>query len=131
MAVDQGKQSCLEKRGMEARQEHLVRNDFQRSTNEYNAQSSSALSDGDPNGKGTGHGGHSHWLPNCDGPIGMINYSNFDTFNGGGSYDINGRNDVGGRNRALANSLYNRNKPYGLTSVSTELNQIEGQYVCP
>lgn len=122
-------QSCLEYRGMEERHEELVRNDYQRETNEYSVTHEDALSTGDPQGKGTGHGGHTHWLPDCTGPIGMIDYSNFDTFNGGGQYDIEGRNDIGGRNRAMAWSLYNSEKPYGYNSVITTLNVAEGQYV--
>lgn len=121
-------QSCLEKRGIEQRHDELVRNDYQREDNEYSVIHKDALSDGDERGKGTGHGGHTHYLPDCNGPIGMINYSNFDTFNGGDNYDINGRNDVGGRRKAMATSIYNQERQYGMTSVSTELNRIEGQY---
>lgn len=121
-------QSCLEKRGIEQRHDELVRNDYQREDNEYSVIHKDALSDGDERGKGTGHGGHTHYLPDCNGPIGMINYSNFDTFNGGDTYDINGRNDVGGRRKAMATSIYNQERQYGMTSVSTELNRIEGQY---
>lgn len=121
-------QSCLEKRGIEERNVEIVRNDYQRDDNEYSVEHKDALSDGDSRGKGTGHGGHTHWLPDCSGPIGMINYSNFDTFNGGDVYDINGRNDVGGRLKAMTYSLYNQNNQYSSISVSTELNRIEGQY---
>lgn len=126
--AENNNQSCLEKRGIDERQVELVRNDYQREDNEYSVTHNDALSNGDEQGKGTGHGGHTHYLPNCDGPIGMINYSNFDTFNGGGSYDIDGRNDIGGRNKAMASSLYNPEHAYGTTSVSTEINRIEGQY---
>lgn len=121
-------QSCLEKRGIEEREQELVRNDYQRDSDEYSATHNDALSNGDPLGKGTGHGGHTHYLPDCNGPKNMINYSNFDTFNGGGQYDIEGRNDVGGRRKAMASSLYNPENEYGSTSVSSEINRIAGQY---
>ena len=52
-------QSCLEKKGIEARNKTLVRNDYNRN-DEYNPMHPDALSNGDPLGKGTGHGGHTH-----------------------------------------------------------------------
>ena len=58
----------------------------------------------------------------------MINYSNFDTENGGGLYDIKGRNDVGGRERSLARSKYNKEQPYGADLVNTSENIAQGQY---
>lgn len=126
--ADTNGQSCLEKRGIEERNTEIVRNDYQKEDNEYNSKHADALSDGDSRGKGTGHGGHTHWLPDCNGPIGMINYSNFDTFNGGNSYDINGRNDVGGRLKAMTFSKYNQDNQYSSILISTELNKIDGQY---
>lgn len=121
-------ESCLQKRGIEERSNEIVRNDYQRHDNEYSAIHSDALSNGDPLGKGTGHGGHSAWLPNCDGPMGIINYSNFDTFNGGGQYDIEGRNGVGGRERAMASSLYSNTNQYNVAAICAGLDQIDGQY---
>lgn len=122
-------QTCLEYRGMEERHEELVRNDYQRDVNEYSSSHDDALSTGDPLGKGTGHGGHTHWLPDCTKPTNLFDYSNFDTFNGGGQYDIEGRNGVGGRDRSMAWRLYNRGTyEYGMSIINTELNRIEGQY---
>ena len=120
--------SCLQARGTEERENEIVRNDYQRHDNEYSATHSDALSNGDPQGKGTGHGGHGHWLPNCSGTIGMIDYSNFDTFNGGGQYDIEGRNGVGGRDRAMASSLYSNTNEYNVPAICAGLEQIDGQY---
>lgn len=123
-----GKQTCLEKKGIEARHETLIRNDYN-SSDEYSAQHKDAISDGDPLGKGTGHGGHGHWLPDCSKGQTMIDYSNFDTENGGGLYDIEGRNGKGGRNWLKNISLYNENDQYGPNSVDTTANQLEGQIV--
>ena len=72
--------------------------------------------------------GHSHWLPSCDKPTTTIDYSNFDTLNGGGLYDIEGRNDIGGRKKAMVSSLYNPEYQYGSNLVNTEENLRQGQY---
>lgn len=58
----------------------------------------------------------------------MIDYSNFDTEHGGGQYDIEGRNNISGRKRALAISMYNKENMYGPTLVDTSVNRSDGQY---
>jgi hypothetical protein len=123
----QNGQTCLEKRGMEERHQEIVRSDYN-IENEYSATHKDATSDGDVQGKGTGHGGHTHFLPDCTKPTTQINYSNFDTENGGGYYDIKGRNGIGGRDRALATSLYNKEAQYGPNLVDTSKNIEDGQY---
>ena len=120
-------QSCLEKRGIEQRAIEIVRSDYNEN-DQYNANHSDAISNGDVLGKGTQHGGHSHYLPDCSKPTSMINYSNFDTTNGGGLYDVEGRNDVGGRRKAMAQSLYNQDYQYGANLVNTEENLKQGQF---
>ena len=120
-------QSCLEKRGIEERNAEIVRSDYN-ITDPYSATHKDALSDGDAQGKGTNHGGHTHSLPDCTKPNAMIDYSNFDTTNGGGAYDIDGRNDIGGRNKNVAYNLYNATRPYGANLINTELNVNQGQY---
>ena len=124
----QNGQTCLEKRGMEERREEIARSDYNRER-PYDDRHKDALSDGDAQGKGTGRGGHGHFLPNCNEPDGKINYSNFDTQNGGGKYDIEGRPEVGesGRKASMARSLYNNLNQYGPTSVNTQANRNEGQ----
>lgn len=122
-----GKQTCLEKNGINARHEQIVRSDYN-IENEYSSIHPNAIADGDVKGKGVG-GGHTHWLPNCDGtPNNRIDYSNFNTENAGGKYDIEGRNGIGGRKKALASSLYNKENMYGPTSVDTTANVNDGQY---
>lgn len=124
-------QSCLEKRGIEERNDEIVRSDYN-INDQYDATHSDALSNGDPQGKGSGHGGHTHWLPNCNLPTTMIDYSNFDTSPEsqiGGLYDIEGRNDIGGREKAMASSLYNYIDQYSANLVNTEMNQQQGQFV--
>ena len=120
-------QTCLEKRGMEERHEEITRSDYN-IEDQYGPTHKDAISDGDPQGKGTGHGGHTHFLPDCTKPTTTINYSNFDSENGGGYYDIKGRNGISGRERALAISLYNKEIQYGPTLVDTSANVAEGQY---
>ncbi len=118
-------QTCLEKKGIEKRQETIVRNDYNRN-DEYSSTHPDAISDGDPQGKGTGAGGHTWSTPDCNKP-GSISYSNFDTENGGGQYDIEGRNGVGGRNFLMNISVYNREHEYGPTLVDTSANVADGQ----
>lgn len=120
-------QTCLEVKGIEARNESLVRNDYTRN-DEYSSTHPDALSNGDPLGKGTGHGGHTHSTPDCTRPS-SIDYSNFDTTNGGGIYDIEGRNGVGGRNFLETISVYNETHEYGPNSVDTSANVADGQIV--
>lgn len=120
-------QSCLEKRGIEERNNEIVRSDYN-IEDQYGSTHKNALSDGDPHGKGTGHGGHTHYLPDCNKPTSTIDYSNFDTINGGGIYDIEGRNNIGGRKRAMVSSLYNHNYEYGANLVNTDENLHQGQY---
>ena len=127
MATYSNGQTCLEKRGMDERHIEISRSDYN-IENQYNSSHPDALSNGDPQGKGTGHGGHGDWLPDCTKPTNMIDYSNFDTENGGGSYDIDGRNGIGGRIRSLARSMYNKENMYGSNLVNTEQNIIDGQY---
>lgn len=121
-------QTCLEKAGMTERHEEITRSDYN-IENPYTATHPNAVSDGDAKGKGTLHGGHTHWLPSCNGVANnRINYSNFDSENGGGCYDIEGRNGISGRKRALASSLYNKEAQYGAKLVDTSANVAEGQY---
>lgn len=127
MTTIENGQSCLEKRGIEERSQEIVRSDYNEE-NPYGPTHPDAISDGDAQGKGTNHGGHSAFLPDCTKPLNMIDYSNFDTENGGGIYDIEGRNDIGGRNRSLARSMYNKEYQYGATLINTEENVKQGQY---
>jgi len=123
-------QSCLEKRGIEERNTEIVRSDYN-IEDQYSATHSDALSNGDAQGKGSGHGGHTHFLPDCNKPTGTIDYSNFDTSpssNIGGCYDINGRNGIGGRNYAMSVSMYNHQTPYSASLVDTSQNVAQGQY---
>ena len=120
-------QSCLEKRGIEERNEEIVRSDYN-INDQYSSTHKDAISDGDAQGKGTKHGGHTHYLPDCNKPTSTIDYSNFDTTNGGGIYDIEGRNDIGGRKKAMTYSLYNQDYEYSANLINTEKNIHQGQY---
>lgn len=120
-------QSCLEKRSIEERKEEMARSDYNRE-NQYNAAHEDALSTGDAQGKGTGHGGHTHYLPDCSAQINVINYSNFDTQISSGAGN-NTDNDA--RDTALARSLYNQENVYSAKLVNTTENVREGQYQVP
>lgn len=123
-------QTCLEKRGIEERNVEIVRSDYN-INDQYSATHSDALSNGDVQGKGSGHGGHTHYLPDCNKATGTIDYSNFDTSpssNIGGCYDIKGRNGIGGREYAMSVSMYNYENQYGAALVNTEQNVAQGQY---
>lgn len=122
-----GKQSRLETEGLSKRHELEVISDYQKNTNEYNESHKDAMSDGDPLGKGTGVSmGFS--VPGQTTNRG-INYSNLNTKEGGGEYDIEGRLGVGGRIRSSVINLYNNEQSYGIESVDTSKNVAEGQFV--
>lgn len=131
-----GKQVPLEIKGFEKREDLIIRNDYTKN-DEYNETHKDAISDGDPQGKGTGHGGHTHVIPNHELALNTpdhiwyseYNYSQLDTENGGGSYDIEGRNGIGGRNWIKAISKFNEENQYGIDYVDTTLNIADGQYV--
>ena len=131
MALNNSKQSTLEARGMESRREQIVRSDYN-NKNAYSESHIDAISD--PNdehktlGKGTNNGGHQHSVPDFSKPSNLFNYSNLDTTNGGGSYDIHGRNGQGGRERLLKINIYSKDNAYGPNSVDTSLNIDDGQY---
>ena len=129
----QNGQTCLEKHGIEERNEEIVRNEYN-FENEYSSTHKDALSDGDSRGKGSGHGGHTHWAPYCSDNQSKttIDYQNFDTSpyrNIGDCYDINGRNEIGGRNFLMRISKYNYEHQYGANLINTEENQHDGQIV--
>lgn len=131
-----GKQAPLEIKGFEKRDDLIVRNDYTKN-DEYNATHKDAISDGDPQGKGTGHGGHTHVIPDHNLAMNTAdhvwyskyNYSQLDTENGGGQYDIEGRNGIGGRNWIKSISKFTEEEQYGLDYVDTSLNVADGQYV--
>ena len=121
-------QTCLEKKGIEARNTLIIRNDYTLN-DEYSQMHPDALATGDPQGKGTGHGGHTHYIPDCTRPS-SIDYSNFDTeTNSGGQYDIEGRNGVGGRVFLENISLYNEDNSYCEMSIDTSANVAQGQVI--
>lgn len=113
-------QTYLEQTGIESRNNSLVSNDYNTSA-EYSQLHSDALANGDPQGKGTGIGGHTHSTPDNTRPS-TINYSNLDTSNGGGLYDIEGYKGIGGRNFLKNISKYNESNEYGAHLIDTSAN---------
>lgn len=114
-------QSKLEKIGIEERKNETLKKSYS-AEDPYSATHKDALSTGDVQGKGTEHGGHTHWLPDTSKTSTTINYSNFDTEKGGNVYDIESRKN------AIASSLYNPERQYGLHLIDSEENQRQGQF---
>lgn len=126
------KQTRLEQEGIQARKEQTIKNDFSKNGEIYNEENDLALSHDDelhPLGKGSGHGGHTHVVPNRRASKTAIDRSQFDTERGGGSYDIFGMNDAGGRKRSTMINLYSANYQYNENSIDTSKNIEDGQWV--
>lgn len=128
------KQSNLEKIGLERRNEHeLIRNDIQK-TNPYDSNHDTAVwHEGDetkPLGKGSGHGGHQHTIPQTYNDLTKNQIKpQIDTENGGGAYDINGRPGVGGGRKWLQTiNIYDKENQYGINSIDTSANIEDGQF---
>ena len=118
-------QSCLEIRSMDARHEMIARSDYQW-TNQYESSHPDALADGDWQGKGTGHPGHGHYLPDPRQPRGLY-YSNFDTdvdSNAGNGNIDTPNTDNWARRQTMTRSLYNADFAY--PEYNDEL--YEGQF---
>lgn len=120
-------QTCLEIVGIPTRHTQMARSYYTREL-PYSGTHENALATGDRKGKGTGHGGHTHWLPNCKGQLGVFNYTNFDTAVASGA-----GNDIDNKMReeSLARSMYNAENPYSAKLVDTTANVREGQYQVP
>lgn len=127
-------QTRLEQEGIDKRNETMRGNVFysvKEAEKNYSDKHDTARTHDDDKhilGKGTGHGGHTYVVPGESKSKTMINKSNFDTENGGGAYDIHGRNNVGGRNFLKKISKYGPDKQYGIGSIDTSANIEEGQY---
>lgn len=117
-------QTCLEKRSIEQRHITEVRSDYNRE-NQYSENHPDARAAGGK-GKGTGHpGGINNNLPNCNGKMGVFDYSNFDTSLNSGAGNLD---DNKARHKSLARSLYNEDKVYSAKLIDTKKNRKEGQY---
>lgn len=133
MALNNKKQSNLEQKAINERNNELSRSNYTKKHNEYSESHENALSNPDDDkkylGKGTGSGGFQHSVPNYDLPSTLMS-SNIDTHTeAGGAYDIHGKNGVGGRNFLKKINIYNIDNAYGSNSVDTSENIEDGQYV--
>jgi len=113
-------QTYLEQEAIDKRDVLEKKNDYIETDNEYSVNHKDALSDGDPQGKGTGSGGHSHFLPDHTLGKTTINYSNFNTTQGGGSYDVDARQ------KQQVREMYSKKNPYDANSIDMSANI--GQY---
>jgi len=114
-------QTYLEQEAIKKRKELDILKDYNKD-NQYGPNHPDAISDGDAQGKGTNSGGHGFTLPDHTKSKKMIDYSNFDTVNGGGKYDIEGFNNHGGRRKSLTQRLYSAEKPYEYQNINTDAN---------
>ena len=126
------KQSRLEQDALEIRKNTLIKNDYMKGEKgEYGAEHEDAKTHNDeihPHVKGSGHGGHTHVVPNPNKSKTAIERSQIDTENGGGSYDKFGRNGMGGRIRLQSINIYGPDNQYGVESIDTNKNIEDGQY---
>jgi hypothetical protein len=133
MALNNSKQSNLEAKAAVERMTEMSRSDYNYHS-EYQ-KSEDVFSHPDDKekvlGKGfspdEGYSGHGHYVPDYTKSSTSPNYSNFRTDAGGGYYDINGRNEQGGRNRLLSINIYNKENPYSAESV--DITDSSEQYV--
>lgn len=131
MALNNNKQSHLEIKGREERNKEIIRSDYNKNDfySESHEDALSNPSDTDkPLGKGTGDGGHQAYVPDLNKPSTGYNYSSLNTSEGGGSYDIYGKDGKSGRERLTKINIYNKSNSYGPNSIDTSLNIEEGQY---
>lgn len=125
-------QSRLEKEGIAARKTTINENEFNSKTEPYSNGHDAAITHNDnkhAHGKGTGSEGHTFTIPDGSKSKTAIDRSQFDTENGGGSYDIYGIDGTGsstGRKRLQEINLYGPRRAYG--KVNTEANLKEGQF---
>lgn len=127
-----GQQSRLEQEGISKRKETIIKNDFSSKTEPYSDSHELARTHDDQNhplGKGTGEGGHTYTIPDGRKSKTAIDRSQFNTENGGGSFDKFGRNNSGGRNFLQKISLYGPDKQYGPDSIVCDENINDGQVV--
>ena len=118
--------TCLEKRGDEARNEQIIRSDYN-FENPYLDQTGDMIGvfkEGDKRNRGLYDSGHGDWLPDCNKPANEFVYSNFNT-----SYEseIGNKADLEARNKAMVKSKYSAANPYG----DVQFNGQQGQYFVP
>lgn len=144
MAIDNAKQSRLDKEGIEYRKDRIPgKNKFINELNEYDGDNDEALSHDDENhpwGKGTGKSmGFAIKKPITNGLPGYQNHdynrSNVNTKDGGGSYDKFGTKGVdkafqgdAGRNYLQKLNTYGPEAEYGKESVDIDT-AVKGQFV--
>lgn len=121
------RQSRLEKEGIQAREETVVLNFYQKgdNTTEYGTDHEDAKTHNDdshPWGKGDPtFVGESFVVPDETKSKTEIK-AQLNTLTGGGSYDINGRMGIGGRKYLNNINIYGPSNEYGTDSVDTSIN---------
>lgn len=122
--------SGIETSASEARQKQLQKNLEYNKENSYSSSHNKAKSiNGQALGKGVANSDHQVYVPKIENKDDFKNryeYNSLNTEQGGGDYDINGRNNNGGRERLLGINLYGKNHEYGNIDINVD---IEGQYI--
>lgn len=111
---------------MEQRHIQNAKQDYTRN-NQYNDIHPDALATGDQDGKGTGHGGHTHYLPDCNGILNDFTRSrsqlDTDIRSGAGNCQ-----DNSARNIMFARSVFSPVREYSKDLIDSTMNIAEGQY---
>jgi hypothetical protein len=114
-------QTNLGKNSIESRENLIVKNEYcYYDDNQYSVIHKNASNvDEDAKGKGTGHGGHTHYRPDPSAPKGYVDEFGI-TQEGGNYYDIHGYGTInGGRNFLKNISMYSKEKPYYPNNIDT------------
>lgn len=118
--------SCLETRSIAERHEQLARHTYT-PQDPYHIGHKDALATGDQMGKGTGHAGHTFYLPDCTMGINDFtkSFAQFDTHPESGAGNCQ---DNQARNTAFGRMLYTHLQPYSYMNLDSSRNLAEGQY---
>ena len=118
--------NCLESKAITERSEETAKNSF-RSGVEYSTEYAEQY------GKGTGHGGHMHSLPDCtiDKTDFDVNGANFDIWDGGNDCDKSIREQMLARQKYGPDNEYNTNIDMSGNEGQYEIGQTTPRWICP
>lgn len=118
--------TCLETRSIAERHEQMARQTYTKE-DPYHVGHQDALATGDQNGKGTGSGGHTFYLPDCTLGINDFtkSFNQLDTHPNSGAGNCE---DNQARNKAFERMMYTHLRPYSYMNLDSSRNLAEGQY---
>lgn len=120
------KSNCLETKAIQERNKEMSGARFREGA-EYSVEYAAR------HGKGTGHGGHTHTLPDCsiDSTLFDVNGSNFDVWDGGNECDKRIREVMLGRQMYGPDNEYNTNIDMSGNEGQYEMGQTTKMWNCP